>query len=229
MNTELAQPDVFILGLRLQEPVTTFTDLLISYVCFYAFYKVRRTLKESRLKSYIQYYFLLMGISTLWGGLIGHGFQYVFGFNARLPGWYISMIAIMLLERASIEHARKAIKDKWIRILLVINILELLLMAGLTTYTMNFFWVQVHSVYGVLIVTFAFHLYTYSTTKNEGSRIMLWAILVLSIAAFVYNYPVVPHQWFNHLDFAHVLMAIGSWIFLKASLRLDDYGLKKKP
>ena len=228
MKTLIEQPDIFIFGLRLQEPVTTVSDLLIAAVCFYAIYVLRRSLKSSKLKTYITYYFLLMGLSTLWGGLLGHGFQYIFGFNARLPGWYLSMISIMLMERASIEHSRKVISDKFIKILLIVNIVELILMATLTTTTLNFFWVQAHSVYGVLGVTFGFHLFTYVKTKNEGSKLMLWGILILAIAAFIYNYPIVIDKWFNHLDFAHVLMVIGSWIFLKASLLLDVFKPEKR-
>lgn len=222
MENNIIQPDIFFLGLRIQEPVTSISDLLIAAVCFYAFFVIRKSLKRSRLKIYLQYYFLLMGISTLWGGLFGHGFQYIVGFYGRLPGWYLSMFSVMLLERASIENSRKVINAKLIKILLLFNIIELLLMITLTSLTLNFFWVQAHSVYGVLGVTFVFHLHVFVKTKNKGSRMMLWGILILAIAAFIYNYPIVIDKWFNHLDFAHVLMAIGSWIFMKASLCLEN-------
>jgi hypothetical protein len=216
------QPDLFILGLRIQEPITMITDFLISAVCIYAFIQIKRKTKTSKLNSYTQYYFLLMAIATLWGGFFGHGFQYIFGFAMRYPGWYISMFSIMLIERASIEHSRSFIQPKFIKILLYINILELIVLIALTTITLKFIFVQIHSVYGVLGVVFGFQLYRFIKDKDKGSLYMLIGVAVAFAAAFVYNFPVILSPWFNNLDFAHVLMAIASLYFLKGSLNYQE-------
>ncbi len=216
------QPDLFILGLRIQEPITMITDFLISLICFYAFFQIYKKTMANKLNRYTQFYFLLMGIATLWGGFFGHGFQYIFGFSMRFPGWYISMFSIMLIERASIQHARSFIPPKLIKVLLLINILELMLMISLTTITQNFIFVQVHSVYGVLGVVFSFQLFRFVKDKDEGSRFMLIGVAVAFVAAFVYNFPVILSPWFNNLDFAHVLMAIASLYFLKGSLNYQE-------
>lgn len=223
MYTEiLQQPDIYLFGLRIQEPVTTLTDLLISAVCIYAFYVIKKRTAPTRLNLYTQYYFLLMGIATFWGGLFGHGFVYEVGFYGRMPGWYISMLSIMLFERASIEHARPLLKPKVIKIFLIVNILEFILMAVLTTVTLDFIFVQIHSAYGVLVVVFSFQLYSYVKTKDEGSKISLIAVAVAFVAAVVYNYPIVLSKWFNHMDFAHVLMAIASLIFMEGTLKYKE-------
>jgi len=37
-----SQPSIYISGIRIDEPVTMFTDLAISLVCFYAFLRLSR-------------------------------------------------------------------------------------------------------------------------------------------------------------------------------------------
>lgn len=222
----IQQPDIVLFGIRIQEPVTTLSDLLISIACFYAYALVKKRTKPMRVNLYMQYYFLLMGIATLWGGFFGHGFAYVVGFYGRMPGWYLSMLSIMFFERASIEHARPYIKESLIKYLLIINILELILMATLTTITLDFIYVQAHSVYGVLFVVFSFQLYTFIKSKDKGSKIALYGVAIVSVAAIIYNYPLIISKWFNHLDFAHLLMAIATFVFLKACLNFKENSLK---
>lgn len=227
MLTEyLQQPEIVLFGLRIQEPVTTLSDLLISLSCFYAFIVIRKRTIPLRVNTYMQYYFLLMAIATLWGGLFGHGFAYIVGFYGRMPGWYLSMISIMFFERASIEHARPYIKDSLIRVLLLINIIELIVMVTLTSITLDFIYVQAHSVYGVLFVVFSFQLYTYIKSKDKGSKIALYGVAIVSVAAIIYNYPIIINKWFNHLDFAHVLMAVATFVFLSATLNFNENRVK---
>ena len=216
------QPDISLYGIRIQEPVTMLTDLLISVICFYAFFQLSSKTRPGKLNTYIKYHFLLMAIATFWGAVFGHGFQYIVGFAWRFPGWYLSMLSIMFIERASIEHSRSVIKAGLLRTLLIVNIAELLIMFGLTAFTQKFIFVQFHSVYGVLGVVFSFHLYVYLKTKDIGSKYMLIGVAVAAIAAFVYNYPVILNPWFNNLDLAHVLMATTSFIFYKATLKLSE-------
>ena len=85
----LRQPDVNILGVRLQEPITTFTDLLVTVVCFYAYWKIKKSNNSGKAVQHIKYYFVLMGIGIGLGGLIGHGFQYVFSHEWKCVGWGI--------------------------------------------------------------------------------------------------------------------------------------------
>lgn len=221
-STLITQPDIYILGLRIEEPVTVASDILISLVCFYAFLVLKKNTKAIRMNRYMQYYFLLMSIATLWGALFGHAFEYVVGFYGRMPGWYISMFSIMFFERAAIEHVRPIVSNRLIKVFLIINILELILMASLTTFTLDFFFVQVHSAYGVLVVVSSFHLYSFSKTKDQGSKVILFGVLIVAVAAIIYNYQIVIDKWFNHLDFAHVLMAIASIVFLKGTLKLKE-------
>ncbi len=131
------------------------------------------------------------------------------------------MVSIALIERSAIGHASRFVSSHYRKIFMTINILELLIFMALTAYTLHFRFVQIHSVYGLLIVVFSFHLFTYIKSKDIGSKLMVQSVLILSVAAFIFNYPIVIHEWFNHRDFAHILMAIGSIVFLKGTLNYE--------
>jgi len=59
------QPSIEILNLRIDEPITTVTDLLFAAICFYAFFQIRRMESGSRVKWYFKYYFLTLGLGAL--------------------------------------------------------------------------------------------------------------------------------------------------------------------
>lgn len=233
------QPSIFPFGLRIDEPVTTITDLMVSFVCFYAFYKLNKIEVHNKVHLYLRYYFLSMGIATAIGGLIGHGFLYLFntqwqspeGFVNiiskifgedllkevanpwKLPGWLTSMFSIALVERASIEYARPLINKKVGSFFAYLNVIELLTFVTLTFVTLNFFFVEIHSAYGLLIVVTSFNLIVYIRTKKKGSKLFLIAVGLSAIGAlfFMNQWGIGP--WFNHFDVSHVLMTFSAIFF----------------
>lgn len=217
-HEDIIQPDINLFGLRIQEPMTSATDLLIAAVCIYAWWRLKKAKLVGVEVTFMKYYFLAMAAATISGGIFGHAFQYVFSFAWKVPGWYISMVSIMLVERASIEHARKYIKPMVGKFFLWLNVLELIVLMMIATITLEFRWVEYHAVYGLLIVVFSFHLFTYIRSRNRGSRNMLVAIGTLVVAMIAFNLPIVPNVWFNHRDLAHILMAISVVWMMRATL-----------
>ena len=75
-----------IAGIKILEPVTTITDLLVTVVCFYAFFHLRtHSHKQTKHVKFYRYFFLFMGLATLLGGIIGHAFLYLFTFAWKVP------------------------------------------------------------------------------------------------------------------------------------------------
>lgn len=220
--TLITQPEIELFGVRILEPVTSLTDILVASVCFYAFWRLRKEKVSGRSAKYMQFYFLLMGFATFFGGMIGHAFMYAVNEYWKLLGWYISMISVAIIERSAIQYARRLIKPSLGKVFMAINIVELVTFIIIIAATLHFRFVQAHAAYGFLVVVFSFHLFTYVKTKDEGSKLFLKSIMVLFVAAFVFNYPVVLHEWFNHRDLAHVLMAIGTYLFLLGTLRFEQ-------
>ncbi len=208
-----------ILGIRVDEPVTTITDLMVSAVCFYAFYRIHREKPPQRLFTFMKYYFLSMGVATTVGGLIGHGFLYLFSFAWKLPGWLTSMFSIALLERASIEYAKPFISNKTIFSFFAwLNIIELFTFVIITFTTLNFFFVEVHSAYGLLIVVTGFQSFIYYKSKSQASKQALFGVALAALSALVFMNEWGIHKWFNHFDISHVLMTIAAWFFYRSAM-----------
>ena len=170
MQSASGQPSIEIFDITIMEPMVTFTDLWITSVCVYAFIKLVKLDKKGKVHEYIRWYFLIMAVATFLGGVLGHAFQYAVGLSWKLPGWLISMIAVMAIERASIMHAQPVINDKFGKFLEVANVVEMLIFAVITFTTLNFFFIQVHSAYGLGLVVLPLHFLVYWRTRNEGSR-----------------------------------------------------------
>lgn len=214
------QPSIYISGIRIDEPITVLTDLLVSAVCFYAFVKLLKHPVKSRTLYFLRYYFLLMGLATFFGGLIGHAFLYALSFAWKLPGWVISMFSVALIERSAIQYARFYIKTQAGNFFSVLNIVELAIVMSITLSTLNFKWVEFHSGYGLLGVVLPFHVYMYLKTKDKGSLLMMLAVGIASLAALIFMTKFSIHTWFNYLDFSHVVMALGAYVFYRAALHL---------
>lgn len=238
----MEQPSIQLLGIRIDEPVTTLTDLIITIVCFYAFFKLFSNKNKYKDSRFLNYFFLTMGLATLMGGLIGHGFIYIFQYDWqapttmnpylakwlekaarliwKLPGWLTSMISIWLLERSSIEYARSSMQPRFILFLKIANIIELITFMFITFYTLNFRFVEIHSAFGLLAVNLPIHAYIYYRSKNVASKTFLLGLFFAIISAIVYKNQISIHTWFNHYDLSHVFMAIGIYIFYMAGKQL---------
>ncbi|MBL7861675.1 MAG: hypothetical protein JNJ65_10975 [Cyclobacteriaceae bacterium] len=217
-----AQPSLYLFHLRIDEPVNMLTDLIVSAVCFYALFQLRKRSFTGRTFLYLQWYFGLLGLATLLGGLLGHGFLYAFSFAWKLPGWIVSMFSVALIERSSIEHAKSRIAPAVGNFFLVLNILELLTVMSVTIYTLNFGWVEFHSGYGLLAVVLPFHGYVFLKSRDQGSAMMMVGVSIASVAAVIYMNEISISPWFNYIDISHVLMAVAVYVFYRAALKLKQ-------
>ncbi len=236
---------IHIFGIKILEPVTTFTDLIVSFICLLSFIRLLKINKIEHHFKLITWFFLTMGIATAFGGLIGHGFLYLFQTewhlpiwftnifslpmieNAsvvspwKLPGWLTSMLAISLLERASIEFAKPLLHPRLRKIMDWANIIELLIFMTLTFSSLNFKYVELHSAFGLLIINTPLHLYVYWKNRSEGSKYMLFGLGFAITSALFFMNEWSFHKWFNYLDTSHTLMAFGAYLFFLAALRLN--------
>lgn len=249
MEFELTQ--IFIGNLRIDEPVTVFTDLVVSAVCFWGFYKLKQFPIKNKVHLYLKYYFLSMGIATFIGGVVGHGFLYALDAEWhlseeyanfiknivgeknmhvtanpwKLPGWLTSMFAVMLVERASIEYARKIIKPGIGTFFAWFNVFELLFFIAITFSTLNFFFVEMHTFYGFMMIVLSFNLIIYYKTRSKGSRAFLLAVGFAAIAALTFMNQWTIHKWFNYFDLSHTFMALSAYMFYRGSKYIIDHPL----
>ena len=213
------QTSIFPFGIRIDEPVATITDLLVSAVCTYAYEQMRRMGLNDWSQIHFRRYFLLVAIATAWGGIIGHGFLYAFTFAWKLPGWIVGIVSVALVERSAISHAQGLIKPKIGKFFLVFNIIEMCVILAITMITLDFEWVQYHNGYGLLINVAGFHGYSYYRTRDKGSLIILGAVVVTSVASVVFTNEISLHTWFNYIDISHVLLAVAAYIMYLGAIQ----------
>ncbi|XWN36797.1 MAG: hypothetical protein ROO71_12650 [Balneola sp.] len=222
MTSPSGQPSIEIFGILIMEPVVTLTDLLVTAVCLYAFIKLKKLNYKGRSHQYFRFYFLIMAIATAFGGITGHAFQYALGLEWKLPGWLISMLAVSALERGIISFLSPIVSQKTSTVLGVANVIELLAFAVLSFITLNFFFVQIHSAYGLGLVVFPLCFYAFWKTGNKGARIICQSVLFTSLAAFFYTSKISISPWFNHLDISHCIMAVGMFLFYRGAVIMGD-------
>jgi len=250
MTVDLTQ--IYIVGIRVDEPVTVLTDLVVAAVCFYAFYKLSKAPVKNNVHLYLKYYFLSMGIATFIGGVVGHGFLYLFkaewtlseDFVAfvtkivgesrmheaanpwKLPGWLTSMFSVALVERASIEYAKSIISKTMGKIFSWANIIELLTFVTITFSTLNFFFVEVHTFYGFMIIVLSLNSIIYYKTRSKGSRAFLIAVGFAAVAALFFMNQWSLCKWFNYFDISHSFMALSAYMFYRGATYIIDHPLE---
>lgn len=217
------QPPVNLFGIKIDEPVTSLTALLISGVCLFAFIRLGKLQQPgNRTLMYLRYYFLVMALATANGGIIGHAFLSYLSFGWKLIGWVISMFSIMLIERASIEYASRLIPEKISKWLKWINVIELSVFVTITMTTLNFFFVEAHTAYGLLIVVASLHFYVYRKVKSPGSRLFLIAVAFAAVSALIFMNRLSISVWFNYNDISHILLTVAAWYFYKGSSKIGE-------
>lgn len=223
---EFPPPSIYPFGIRLDEPVATVTDLLVSAVSVYAYLQMKRMRLNAWSQVHFRRYFLLVSVATVLGGLIGHGFLYAFGFVWKLPGWIVGIVSVALVERAAISHAQHLIRPKIGRFFLVFNIIEMIAILVITVITLDFKWVEYHNGYGLIVNVAGFHGYAWYRTKDKGSLIILGAVGITAIASVVFTRHLSLHTWFNYIDMSHVLLAMAAYVMYLGATRLDTKGQK---
>lgn len=222
LTSPSGQPSLEIFGVLIMEPIVTLTDLMVSAVCIYAYIKLRKVNHQGVSHQYFRFYFLIMAIATAFGGITGHAFQYTLGIEWKLPGWFISMLAVSVLERGIISFLSPIISKKVSRFLEFANVIELLTFATLSFITLSFLYVQVHSAYGLGLIVFPLCFYAFWKTGNKGAKIICLSVLFTTSAAIVFATKISLGQWFNHLDISHGIMAIGAYLFYRGAAEMGD-------
>jgi len=191
------QPSIEVFNLRIDEPVTTATDLVMAAICFYAFFRIRKQESAGKIKGYFKYYFLTLGIATLAGGLLGHAFFYSLSPRWKLVSWVFTLISVGIISHALIELAKPLIKPFYSRIVSRVNILILSLALLYTLYTLAFSGVKYYTIFGMLLVVGSLSFVIYQRTERKGFGMLLLGVGVGFISAFIFSFEWGISPWFN--------------------------------
>jgi len=219
------QPSIEIGKLRIDEPITSGTDMLMAFVCFYAYFMIKKRESTHRIKWYFKYYFLTLGLGALFGGLLGHAFLYRIAPHWKLVSWIFTLIAVAMMAHALLELAKPLVKKGFVKFIGRLNLLILAFALFYTIWTLAFSPVQYYTIFGMVAIVGAFSFYIYQKTGSKGVARFMMAIGVGMISAFVFSFKWGFSPWFNHNDICHVVLSFSALVFYKgASLVLDSGG-----
>jgi len=207
------QPSILIGNIIISEPITTLTDLIITFICLFCVFRLKKEPEDIKAKSYMQFYLLFIGISTFLAGILGHSFNHILGFEWKLPGWIASIVAIGFLERAALEHSKALIPEKVYKRLKIFNIIEISTFTLTAIITMNFLTVVVQTAFVMVFIVLVLQIYTYQRTGDKGCYFMIIAIAVAALSAFTFIFKISFSKWFNHADLSHIIIAISAYFY----------------
>ncbi len=211
------QPDLYLEGVRITEASITLTSLLITLVCFYAFRRLGKAGLIEDSTRLFRIFLVLMGLSTLIGGLVGHAFTYALPFVFKAPGWILGVIAVSALEQASIVRARSYIGRTRARIVTWLNVGTLFIGLWLILTILWFPIVEIQAAFGMLLVVGLLEGYLLWKTGRPTHRYILLSLPFAVAGALVHVLKFSPSIWFNFFDVGHVLICGTIWMIMRGA------------
>lgn len=211
------------LGLNLQEPMALITNWILASFSFYAFWQLKKGV--SRFQDLWKMFYLVLGISMVFGGL-GHLFFQYTGIPGKFPSWTGGVLAGVYASFAMISLMPNRETQKRIETVVLIKSTALLLAAVITQ---KFFYVAIDTSITYLI--FCGYLGIRLHRKNwQGIKFIYLGVLVLIPSAIIFGLKINIHRWLNKDDLSHVLM-LGCIMFfffgVRATQKLNAQKLVK--
>lgn len=203
----LKNPTIYLGSLRIDEPVTTLTDLVVAFVGIGAFLRTRSSGYTGGMNLY-RWFLLVTGISTGVSALLGHAFSYAVGPGFKLAGWILGMASVILAQFAALVHTRPVLKETTYKTLVAINLLEMVLALVVLLIMRTFLAVEIHSAFGLLIVATSLEAFYFSKIRSAFSRYFITGVGLSIVAVSCHLLKLAISPWFNHLDLSHVFMAL---------------------
>ena len=211
------QPSIEVLNIRIDEPITLITDLLLAAICFYAYFQIRRLDYTGRSKWYFKNYFLLLGLGAMTGGLLGHAFLYRLSDAWKLVSWILTIGSVTLMIHALLEVSRPYIKKGIARFISQFNVLLFALALFFTLWSMAFSPVKYYTAFGMVVIAGSLCYYIYSKTGNRGGLVIMAAVGVGILSPVIFSFQWGLSPWFNHNDISHVILSFSAYYIYKGA------------
>lgn len=213
----LQNPSIELFGLRVDEPVTMVTDVMVATIGIIGYLKLA-SVGNSRHVSLYSYFFLGMGFSTLIAGIVGHGFFYRCGADGKMYGWVFGIIGTGFAQFAVLYHVRESLNKIIFQALLVICWIEVVIAMLILFSFRNFVVVEIHAAFGLVGMVTVLEAINYYKTKSKLSLSMIYGVGLVTIAILFHTTKVSISKWFNYMDISHVLMGLAVYIMIKGVL-----------
>ncbi|MCB0554540.1 MAG: hypothetical protein KDD02_13405 [Phaeodactylibacter sp.] len=220
MPPTTVQPDIYLGSLRIAEPVIALTGLLISFLCFYAWMRLRRKTPMAPPERFFSLFFLLLAISSLIGPFFGHAFNYWAGFPGKAACWTFILLSQAALAQGAIEHTRPLFPSNVYPMLSAINLLALLTAFVFSLFYQSFYWVEAHIAFTMIGLVTTLEAYQFLYKHDPGSRLILLSIPLSALAVLPHLAKWSPSVWFTYWDVGHLLACASLWAILLGAERI---------
>jgi hypothetical protein len=216
------QPSIEVFSIRIDEPITTVTDLLLAGICFFAFYRIRLLESSVKIKWYFKYYFLCLGLGALFGGLFGHAFMYGLSPTWKLVSWLFVLASVALISHAMVLMARPLMRPSVSRFVGLSNLGIMFLALIYTVSTIAFTVVQFYIIFAMVVVVGSMSYLIYRRTGSRGVVLLMMAVAVGLLSSLVFSYKWGLSPWFNHNDISHVILTLSAFGIYKGAVVLIE-------
>lgn len=205
-------------GFEVHQPVTVFTDYIISILCFFFFWKLNRIQQPDKSTFNWKLFYLFLSFASLVGGC-SHAFFEIhsgIGYDSFwFPMQWLDIFAAFAAQQATLHSVLKDSPNKklwhWFSIFLLITF------SIAVPVLHNFLVVVIDSAIAlipVMIIHFG------DMRKEKTSEWIAWGIVLLFITAIINGTKISVNEYFTYLDIAHV--------FIMASLSVMFVGIRGK-
>jgi hypothetical protein len=206
--TDLSKIDttIHLFGIAIHQPVGVFTDFINAALCLYFYLVLQRMSGTSNSTRYWALFYLNICIATFLGGY-AHG-AYLTHEGIGFKSLWLTMhvfngLSVYAAQHATLNSALQFSKNKnfWKQSYK----LQLLLFIPAVFIFQNFLVVIIDMAIGLIPIMFIH----FKDIKNEkSSKWIAYGILISFLTAFIHLSKFSLHVYFNHLDIAHVFIAI---------------------
>lgn len=225
MINPLQNPSIEICGLRIDEPVTMSTDIIVALIGILGYFKIVSKNNSTHVKLY-SHFFLWMGFSTFIAGIVGHGFLYKFDGNGKMYGWVLGIIGTGFSQFAVIYHAKANINKVVFSSLLILSWIEVIAAMIVLFIVRTFVVVEIHAAFGLVGMVTILEAINYFKTRSQLSSNMIIGVGFTVVAIIIHSTRISISKWFNYLDISHVFLGIAVCIMIKGVLSEQKLNLK---
>lgn len=215
MHSKFIQPSIEILNLRIDEPITTITDILLGIICIYAFFRMGRLKVAGNGFTYFRSYFLVLGLGAITGGLLGHAFQYCLANSWKLVSWNLTLVSVALMVQGVLVIAATYLKKGTVTMITMLNLAGLVLTVILTSRSIDFSPVKYYAIFGLVLLSGSLSLLIYRKTGNRAVLVLMGGVGIGFLSAIIFSLHWGLSQWFNHRDVSHIILCFSVYFVFK--------------
>lgn len=217
-DIEKTDTTIYIGEFAIHQPVTVFTDYIISLLCLYFYWQLNRPSFKDESTINWKRFFLLLSLASFFGGT-SHGFFAVHEGWGYKTVWLtmqaLNVFAVYRAQKATLYSALKH-SDKRYYWNLSYHIQLILFFSSVFLFH-NFLVVVLNSIIGLIPIMV---IHFIDAKKVKESAWIAYGIVILFLTAFVNATKFSIHAYFNYLDIAHILIMI--------NLSVMFLGIKRK-